>query len=45
MTFTKDEWYDVAREINPETTREEFDRQWDASIKARDERNAKMRVQ
>lgn len=43
--MTKDEWFDVCRELHPETTREEFDAEWDAFIKARDERNAKMRVQ
>lgn len=28
--FDADEWFDMARGINPKLTREEFDRQWAA---------------
>lgn len=31
-SFTKDEWWDVARTVKTSLTREEFDTQWDEFI-------------
>lgn len=38
--YDADEWFDLARGINPEVTREEFDRQWAAFVAEKTRRAA-----
>ena len=43
--YDKEEWWDVARRVNPNITREEYDRQWDEFVQMKLERQRQERLQ
>lgn len=43
--FNEDEWFDIARKLKPELTREEFSKDWAEFVKLKEERERKAEVQ
>jgi hypothetical protein len=42
--FSKDEWYDICRRVQPGLTREDFDRMWDHFVQWKTEYQRKTQL-
>jgi hypothetical protein len=43
--FDREEWWDVARKLRPDWTREQFDAEWDDFQRSKAERQRSMELQ